>query len=201
MKKGLVFILVVLILLCFSNYAFASILDGRPAAFEAEENTGYFIWQDKNGLHVRATTAGPEHSFSGIIRTDGSFQDVFSKARGANDYCRISDDRGKITFWFTASGDEAGLDLHVTDGTYVNFKLSMDGEDVDSAKIFIGGEGWHPGGNKFTLQKNSVAEEKGPTCNESRTIIIIVGGFWWGHFPHDWPHDGPHGGPPDGPRR
>jgi hypothetical protein len=177
---------------CFSGYVLAAaILDGRPAAFRSGESTGYFLWQDKDGLHIRAASNGTQHSFSGNIRTDGEFRDVFSQTGGTGDYCRVSDDREKIAFWFTAAGNQAGIDLRVRGGTYITFKLSMDGEDAAAANIFVGKDGWHPDGNKFTLQYplDRDFDDRG------RTVIIVPDPFWWGH---DGPWHGPWHGP--GPR-
>lgn len=192
MKKGMILTLLFL-LLCFTNYAFASYslsLDGRPDAFNPGHSNGYFIWQDKKGLHLRITTSGTKHVFSGTIHTDGTFEDAFEKSRGADDDFHINNDRDKITFKFTTSGEVDSIDLHVYDGSYVRFNLSMDGDDINPSNIFIGSNGWHPGSHKFTLfhDEDSVKYSTDPT-------VIIAGDFYWWHFPDYW-------GPPDwGPGR
>jgi hypothetical protein len=184
MKRGMSFIIVLLTMLCLTGYAFASDssrLNGKPDAFDPGHSNGYFIWQDGKGLHLRATTAGPEHVFSGTISTDGTFEDVFGKSQGADDGFHVNGDRDKITFKFTTSGREDGIDLHVSAGSYVGFKLSMDGEDIDPASIFIGSDGWHPGSYKFTLRHDGDPEK----YKDDRTVIIVDGFYWW-DFPGYW---------------
>lgn len=188
MKKGMLFILVLLTIISFTSYAFASYaprLDGRPDAFDPDHSKGYFIWQDEKGLHIRTTTPGTEHVFSGTIRTDGTFEDVWGKSLGTDDIFHVNEDRDKITFKFTASGGADGIDLHVYDGSYVDFNLSLDGEDADPANIFIGKDGWHPGSYKFTLRHDENPEK----YRDDRTVIIIGDPYWW-HFHGYWGHGG-----------
>lgn len=184
MKKGMSLILVLLTLLCFTSYAFASDspnLNGKPDAFDPGHSNGYFIWQDGKGLHLRATTPGPEHVFSGTISTDGTFEDVFGKSQGVDDGFHVNEDRDKITFTVTTAGGSDGIDLHVSDGSYVGFNLSMNGADVNPANIFIGRDGWHPGSHKFTLRHDGDPEK----YRDDRTVIIVDGFYWW-DFPGYW---------------
>lgn len=178
-----------------SASSYTARLDGRPAAFEQGGRTGYYIWQDGEGLHLRTAAPGIKHVFSGTIRTDGTFEDTYGKSAGADDAFRINGDRDRITFQFTNIGDSAGIDLHVQEGTYVTFDLSMDGYEVDPAAIFIGEDGWHPGDHKFTLRHDGAPEK----YIADRTVIIVGGPPWW-HFSAYWGprwhghwHHRPHG--------
>ncbi|HEY3423836.1 MAG TPA: hypothetical protein VGL27_03500 [Negativicutes bacterium] len=190
-KIGLIFVL--LTLFCFQSYTFASYsprVEGQPNAWKPGNSTGYFMWQDKEGLHLRTTTAGTEHIFSGTIRTNGRFEDVFGKMSGSDDYSRVNGDRDKITFQFTNVGGEAGIDFAVKDGKYIKFDLSMDGDKSDPANIFIGSDEWHPGSCQFTIRQDGEQEKD----SSDRTIIIVDDDFWWGwNFPN---HDGGHGADP-----
>lgn len=186
MKKGMVLILAFLTMFCFTSYAFASYsprLDGKPDAFDPGHSNGYFIWQDEKGLHLRTTTPGTEHVFSGTIHTDGTFENVWGKSRGAEDDFHVNEDRNNITFKFTSAGGADCIDLHVAEGSYVRFNLSMDGEDVDPANIFIGNSGWHPGSYKFTLRHDGDPEK----YSDDPTVIIVGGSYWW-PFPVYWDH-------------
>ena len=183
MKRIMAPILVLLTILGFASYAFAassSTLDGRPTAFNPGGSTGYFIWQDKEGFHLRTTTPGVKHVFSGTINTDGVFVDTFGKSAGIDDSFQVSGDRDKITFQFTNAGDTSGIDLHVKDGTYVTFNLSMDGDRIDLGNIFVGEDGWHPGSNKFTLR-----HDRDLAKYDDRTVIIVGGPYWWS-YPGYW---------------
>lgn len=179
------------VLICLSGYALAAQspkLDGQPTMFNPGKSTGYFMWQDNEGLHLR-TTSETKHVFSGVIRTNGRFENVFGKMTETDDYARVNRNRNEISFTFTTAGGEAGVDLALNGGTYIKFDLAMDGEGADPVSIFIGRDGWHPGDYKFTLRNDGDKNSD----NNDRTIIIVDGGFWWGWtFPHHpYRHPGP----------
>jgi len=187
-RKGVSTVLALLIVLCFSSFAFAAHLprlDGKPAAFKAGDSQGYFIWQDKEGLHVRTTTLGKSHVFSGVIRTDGVFEDTFGKTNGQDDYFHVNGDRNKITFQFTTTGGTSGIDMHFKDGTYLTFSLSMDGDEINPNDIFIGEDGWHPESYKFTIRHGREFDR-----HDDGGPIVIIGGPWidWGPGPGPGPH-------------
>ncbi len=183
MKRMTVFVLVLLAVLGFTGYAaaYSPNLEDRPEAFDPGRSTGFFIWQDRDGLHLRTSTDGSRHVFSGTIRTDGVFRDTFGKSKGGDDFFRVSGDRSKVTFQFTNLGDTAAIDMFIDGGSYVAFNLSLDGAESDPAAIFIGREGWHPGDYKFTLQQETEQVRYVP----SRTVIIVGHNYWW--------HRGHHG--------
>lgn len=194
MKNTARIMVIIFVLICLSGYALAaqsSKLGGQPTMFKVGENTGYFMWQDKEGLHLR-TTSETRHVFSGVIRTNGRFENVFGKMTEPDDYARVNEERDEINFKFTTAGGEAGLDLSLKGGTYIKFDLSMDGEGADPANIFVGRDGWHPGDYKFTLRNDGAKKSD----NKDRTVIIVDGGFWWGwtfpHHPHRHPGPGPN---------
>lgn len=191
MKRVMVIVLVLLAMVGYSGYAaaYSPKLDGRPDAYEPGRSTGYFIWQDKEGLHLRTTTDGSRHVFSGTVRTDGAFRETFGRSKGGDDSFKVSGDRDKVTFQFTLLGDTAGIDMFIEDGTYVTFNLSMDGDEVDPASVFIGGDGWHPGDHKFTFRQESERER----YRHDRTVIIVGPSFWWyhGHYGY-WGYWGPY---------
>jgi hypothetical protein len=186
-KKYAVLALVLLIVISFTSTVFASYstrLDGKPNMFEPGNSTGYFIWQDREGLHIRTTTPGSKHVFSGTIHTDGAFENSFGKSVAADDFFRVNGDCDKVTFQFTNAGDTSGIDLHVYDGTYVTFNLSIDGEPVDPVDIYIGKDGWHPGSHKFTLRHDD--DPLAAHSDESSRTVIIIGGPYWWHWDHGW---------------
>ncbi|SFL36022.1 hypothetical protein [Pelosinus propionicus] len=185
-KKG-GFILILIVLFSINSYAFASYspkIEGKPSEFQPSNSVGYFLWQDRDGFHLRTSAAGTKHKFSGSIRTNGKFGDIFAKMSGTDDSSDMNNDRDKIDFNLTNLSGEAGIDLYVKGGTDITFELFMDGETVDPENIYIGSEGWHPGKSKFTLQQDGKKE------NKDNQIIIVDGGFWWGWEPpySPWRH-------------
>lgn len=194
MNRKIGLVLILLTLFCVNSYAFASYspkIEGKPIVFNPGNSLGYFMWQDKDGFHLRTTTLGTEHVFSGTIHTNGRFENVFGKTSGAADYSHVNEDWDKITFKFTNLGGESGIDLFLKGGTYVTFDLFMDDDHINPENIFIGSDGWHPGSFKFTLKHDG-------DNDKDNTIFIIDKGFWWGWGPpHGYWRHGP-GGPKDG---
>ncbi|MBP2643501.1 MAG: hypothetical protein H6Q67_1388 [Firmicutes bacterium] len=181
-SKKVVLVIVLLVIICFTSYALASYsprLSGKPEAYHPGSCLGYFIWQDNDGLHLRTASPETKHVFSGSVRTNGIFEDTFEKSPRDGDSFHVNEGRDKITFQFTNIGDTAGIDLHVTDGTYVTFNLSMDGDPIDPDLIFIGGDGWHPGTHKFTFRHDGDPQN----YSDDQSIIIIGGPSWWWY---DW---------------
>jgi hypothetical protein len=186
-------ILTLLIMVCFSNYSIAAPsnkLDGKPVAFDSGNSTGYFIWQDNDGLHLRSTTTQIKRVFSGTISTDGNFEDVFGRYSGGDDYFRINEKRDQAVFQFTTTGDTASIDLRIFNGTNVSFNLSMDGKSIDPVNIFIGWDGWHPDSHKFTLRHTDGDSER---CRNGRTVFFCDDSFGkrrasdWGDSPLQGP--------------
>jgi hypothetical protein len=154
MKKMTTVLLVLFILVAGSGYAlaWAPQLQGKPYQYKPGESRGVFIWRDRDGLHLRTTTRGQEHVFSGVIRTDGRFADVCGVRMEGNDFIRLSRDRDTITFRFRTAGGEDGIDFRVWESERLSFDLFIDGHRIDTRNIYVGYRGWHPYRNEFTLR-------------------------------------------------
>ncbi|AJQ28018.1 hypothetical protein [Pelosinus fermentans] len=179
MKRWRLLVLAFLAAFCLNSYVFASYspnLEERPIAFDPGKSMGYFLWQDKEGLHLRITSTGIPHTFSGTVRTDGRFENVLGKYQGGNeDYFEVNKSQNKIIYNFTTAKDEEGLDFQLSYGSYVKFSLSLDGESIDSEQIFIGKDGWHPARYEFTLRQDGEHLKYA----DGEKVVIIGGGFWW----------------------
>ncbi|MBP2643091.1 MAG: hypothetical protein H6Q67_978 [Firmicutes bacterium] len=178
MKRRMLSFLVSLMLLSITGYVFAAnslSLDGRPDGFMPGKTPGYFIWQDKNGLHIRTTSSGNKHVFSGAIYTDGVFENTFGKTESADDHFVVNGDRNKINFQFTNIEGVTGMDVHLKNGTYVTVNLSVDGNEMNPSQIFLGENGWHPMRSKITLRH----EGDGKYDNGDCTVIFVSEPSWW----------------------
>src|SRR5439155_14043684 len=82
-----------------------NVLDGNPD-FEHGQGMGYWLWRDKDGIHLRTTTHGTEHDFNGVLRAsdNSKFADVKPfrlEDRGSNDdRLRIDSDKVTVRFHF-----------------------------------------------------------------------------------------------------
>ncbi len=155
MKKLTAMLLVAIFLVFSSGYALAwsPQLQGRPDQFRPGNSRGVFVWRDDNGLHLRTTTHGQMHVFSGVVRTNGRFVDVSGVHKERNDFSQLSADRDTITFRFKTAGEVDGLDFRLGGGDQVEFDLFVDGHRIDTREIYIGRRGWHPRGSDFTLYR------------------------------------------------
>lgn len=187
-KRWGLYIFALLVISCFSSHAHAAYalnFDERPTAFEPGKNIGYFLWQDKEGLHLRTTSSGDTHTFSGTVRTDGKFEDVLGMSMSNNeDNFNITNSQNRITYHFTTAEGEPGIDFSLSYGSYVKFSLILDGRPIDAEMIFIGKNGWHPVSNEFTLRH----DEDYTKYMDGGIVYVIGGGFGWsgGHGPR--PH-------------
>ncbi|SEI85585.1 hypothetical protein SAMN05660742_101243 [Propionispira arboris] len=193
MKKTIVLILG--LLFCFGNYVFAansdsSRLDGKPASFNPGHITGYFIWQDKDGLHLRTTTSNEKHEFTGTIHTDGVFKDIFESSKGTNNTFNLNKDHNTIDFKFITTGGSDAIDLNLHRATYIKFSLSMDSVNIEPTNVYIGKKGWHPDNYKFTISEDDNLMEMGDT-----DTVIVLGDspfFGWWNFPEGSYGPGPY---------
>lgn len=155
MKKAVALVTLLLVLVASTGYAFAwgPRLEGRPSEFRPGNSRGVFIWHDHAGLHLRTTTHGRDHVFSGVIRTNGDFVDVRGVREERGDFHRVSWDRDTITFRFNTDGGVDGMDFRVKRGDRVFFDLYMDGHRISSREIYLGRGGRHPDRNHFEVRR------------------------------------------------
>lgn len=155
MKRLSIFVVAVFTLVALTGSAFAwpGNLEGKPDELRSGDARGYFIWHDNQGMHLRTTTKGHEHVYTGVIRTDGRFVEVDEYRTEANDHIRVSRDRDTIWFKFSTAGGLDGLNFRVRGGEKVHFDLYVDGHQINRQQIFLGDNGHHPRDNSFTIHR------------------------------------------------
>ena len=183
MKKWMILSLTVILTLGFTNLVLAAWptnMEGEPVALLQQHLEGYFIWHDGSGIHLKVAAAnGLKHTFTGIIETDGRIENVMSKTSDSSDYSRLFY-HDTLKFQLSASDQISAIDFNIWDGRYVRFELSMDGQKIDTNKIYFGSDGWHPNNSIFTIDYD----------DEPRIHEHIIFNWWW-----PWPVFGPHPGP------
>jgi hypothetical protein len=121
-------------------------VNGRRG-FHAGGELGYFIWHDDDGWHIRWTTGGRTHGFTGEIRSDGALHDVKAVRTEKGDVVvRAVQD---LVFRATSTGGVDGFDFR-TKGDRVTFRLRIDELQADRTRVSVGAAGIHPG-NPFTV--------------------------------------------------
>ncbi len=158
MKKTLTFLLLTAALVV-STIALANqgrYWRGRPA-FTAGQAKGYFIWNDSNGWHVRWTTKGRKHVFSGTITCDGAFLHAKAVSKDRKDFIKKTA-ADTIRFDAVAHGGMDGVDFRLSPSTRtLTFDLTVDGHRASPQEVRIGRHKKRPASVPFTIQRESRA--------------------------------------------
>lgn len=133
---------------------------GAPS-IEIARIPGYSIWSDEDGFHVRWTSRGGPHRFTGDVATDGTITQFRRASPERGDAIRRV---GNAIIWdaHTAGGPD-GFDFALARGPdWMRFSLLTDGYLAPTDQIFIGGRGIHPAGNPFVLRFNEGFVDRWP---------------------------------------
>jgi hypothetical protein len=121
---------------------------GRPKGMGPNAASGYYIWQDERGWHLRTTTGSEKHKFSGEIISEGGSINTVKQYR-EEQAAWFKQQGNRITIDLTTDKNIDGIDFQST-GT-LTFKLSFDDRE-EPAAIRIGSNGDSPSAIPFTLQ-------------------------------------------------
>lgn len=182
MKKSFGMLLIFLALTCIPATAFMAWgagYEGEPEMLKPDHITGAFVWHDSGGFHLRTTTTGETHTFTGTIHTNGRFSGVDDRFFKDKDYFHFIDG-DTVEFQFTTQGRTVGLDFDVFGGDYMAFEIRMDDNKLSPLQIYVGHDGWHPGDYKFTLNRPPYYSDG----YYDRSVVIVRPGWyghWWGY--------------------
>ena len=117
----------------------AAVLRGRPVALRG---SGYWIWRDPGGWHVRAGSAATRDRFVGSVETARTLRAVDRLHLEKRD--NISSGARRISFSLNVSqGDLDGVDFTVACGA-MRFDLSRQHAILATASIHLGAAGHAP---------------------------------------------------------
>ena len=120
---------------------------GKPPNLAGGEG-GVWIWRDARSWHLRTTTQGKQHMFSGTVTGKGKpITGVQSARVETGDKIRSAD--GKVDFDLTTTGQADGFDFSVEGNACVNFDLTIDGTQAPH-RIMVGQAEQHPQAARFT---------------------------------------------------
>lgn len=105
---------------------------GRPP-FAAGTPEGYWIWQDRQGWHLRTTSDTPRH-FRGVIEAIGGTPSAIHALGGAEG--AVHRDGPNIEFEYDAAGGEQGFDWTSSSGCN-RFDIYIDGT-TRPMRVFLG---------------------------------------------------------------
>jgi hypothetical protein len=118
-----------------------AVLQGQPD-MSAGQGMGYWLWHDDDGIHLRTTTRGREHIFSGVLRTgeNAQFTDVqevrLDHRHHNQDGVVTSDDGRTIRFHFHTWDGTDGIDFRL-DGRALCVDLANNGHEA-VASVHLG---------------------------------------------------------------
>jgi hypothetical protein len=135
---------------------------GQPDELNPGEVFGYFIWQDdQDRWTLQTTTNGEQRNFTGTIDTNGTFSDVRTlqskRPQGTMVDSTVSN---RINFSLKSGNSDqtdkmSGLSFMITDGSDIRFRLSVDGQPIDPAKIFLGKASYHPSNSAVKIYSSN----------------------------------------------
>jgi hypothetical protein len=131
---------------------------GKPKDLKAGQSARYVIWSDKDGWHLRVTTAASLTAFNGVIEPVGgkitSVRLNPGKALPGGLRAPPAIQTQSATFSVKlkiSKGIIDGVDVQLDDNaTAVKFTLKVDDQDAPK-QIFIGPKGMHPQEATFYL--------------------------------------------------
>jgi hypothetical protein len=128
-------------------------ITGRPADFKAGLPSGYWIWKDAAGWHLRVThKPGTRAVYAGTIRTSEPMA-VIGVRNEARDTVWRSADRRTTAFKLVNYGGIDGIDFTPRCSERVTFTLTVNGKAIDPLKIHLGDTDAHPAAPTFTIAR------------------------------------------------
>jgi hypothetical protein len=124
--------------------------ENRPRIFREGETHRYFFWHDREGWHLRTTTARERHHFEGEITAEGgSIRDLRGYSLEHNDWLKVSQENRRISFDLSTEAGIDGFDFR-TDARELRVQLLMDGKERPE-HIFIGANSVNPDTLPFVI--------------------------------------------------
>lgn len=128
------------------------ITDGQPTLTE-DSPTGYYLWHNNDGFHLRTHGPQSEHVFVARLHTKGRFTDVDRVRLERDDKVRVKNDGHTLILKFHTFDGFDGVNFHVEGGEKLRLNLKIDGKEAPLSSIFLGDDLAHPGSDPFTLER------------------------------------------------
>jgi hypothetical protein len=124
--------------------------EGQPQALKIGATHRFYVWHDKDGWHLRTTTARDRHRFHGeVVADDGSIRELRTFQRERNDWVKAAPNGEKVFFDLSTDEGIDGFDFR-SDSQNLRFRLFMDGKERPEL-VFVGLTGSNPSTVPFAL--------------------------------------------------
>ena len=117
---------------------------GQPT-YVPGANLGYFIWKDASGWHMRMSSNGALHRFSGSVEALAGVSAISAVGFEAGD--AVTSTSTKINFYVNETTGEDGLDFNLNAG-FAKFDIRLDGS-YQTPYVFIGTAKFKPSAIPF----------------------------------------------------
>jgi hypothetical protein len=125
--------------------------NGSPNVTD-DSPTGYFIFHDENGFHLRTHGPKAEHDFRAVLTTKGTFDGVDLIRLEPDDQVQLEDGGHRMVIHFHTFDGIDGVNFVVKGGDKLHLKLELDGQDAPTNQIYLGPQGRHPKHNPFSIK-------------------------------------------------
>jgi hypothetical protein len=129
----------------------ASATQGAPD-IDQNSPTGYYIWHDDNGWHLRTHGPGARHDFDARLHTNGTFENVDPVRLEDGDRVDVVDGGQGLVVQFHTFDFTDGVNFTLRDPDRLRFAARLDDHLIGTDRIFLGPDKHHPASNPFVVE-------------------------------------------------
>jgi hypothetical protein len=123
--------------------------NGQPANMASAQSSAYWIWHSGGGRwHLRTTSGGTVHRFSGKVSGSGAAKIVRAKSVSKEHDDKVKFLTDKVNFDLNTGRSGDGFDFDVA-GRCVDFEIEIDGSNQPQ-HIVVGSREQRPSAARFT---------------------------------------------------
>ena len=126
-------------------------VEGAPTLTDGSP-TGYYIWHNDDGFHLRTHGPGAQHDFDAVLSTTGTFENVSVVKLEADDRVDVADGGHKLVIHFHTYDLTDGVNFTIRDGDKLRLNLRLDDKPAATTDIYLGEKGLHPKHNPFSIK-------------------------------------------------
>ena len=116
---------------------------GTPVV-ETGKATGYYIWIDEQGLHLRWTAAAKPKLFTGRIDLDRPIKTLTRVGTQNGGWAKSHGPRIVLFSSTVRKNQLDGVDIVLTGGRRVQLALDIYGQPPEAAQVYLGEKGQNP---------------------------------------------------------
>ncbi len=128
----------------------AGLLRGKPD-ISTDKTSGYYIWYDRDGLHLRFNAINEPRLYTGRIDTDRPVKGVTRVREKAGGWARAYGNRIVLFSATVRPGQTDGVDIAVPGAHRAQLLLDIDGTPPVPQEVYLGKKQTNPSGLPMQL--------------------------------------------------